>query len=120
MPVNDKLLLVYRALFLVGEAIRLVKLALDKNPPPDKELELRDLLSDLQTNKDELIKLRDALEDGSIVIPPPPPELVKRIATLIQRVEQARLAGAAAGAAIALAGDAMDVLLEVMSAGIEL
>ena len=118
MPANDKLLLVFRTLFVVGESIRLIKLALDNNPPPDEEMELRDLLSDLQTFKDELAALRDALENSEIEFPPPPPELMQEVRQLTARVEQARLAGAAAGQSIALAGQAIDVALKVMSAGI--
>ena len=101
MPVNDKLLLVFKALFVVGESIRLVKLALDNNPPPDDEM-----------------ALRDALESGQITIQPPPPQLMQEVRQLTASVEQARLAGAAAGQSIALAGQAIDVALKVMSAAI--
>ena len=118
MPVNDKLLLVFKALFVVGESIRLIKLALDNNPPPDDEMALRDQLSDLQTLKDELIALRDALENGQVAIQPPPPQLMQEVRQLTASVEQARLAGAAAGQSIALAGQAIDVALKVMSAAI--
>jgi hypothetical protein len=118
MPANDKLLLVFKALFVVGESIRLVKLAIDNNPPPDEEMELRDLLSDLQTLKDELIALRDALENDKIEVLTPPPQLMQEVRLLTEHVEQARLAGAAAGQSIALAGQAIDVALKVMSAAI--
>ena len=118
MTTDDKLLLVLRALFLVGEAIRLVKLALGNNLPPDEELELRDKLADLQTLKDELRELSDAVENDDVQIPPPPPELIREVRALIKGVEDARLAGAAAVGSIALAGQVIDVALKVMSAGI--
>lgn len=118
MPANENLLLVFKALFVVGESIRLIKLALDNNPPPNEEMELRDLLSDLQMLKDELIALRDALENGQITIPPPPPQLMMEVRLLISSVEQARLAGAAAVQSIGLARHAVDVALKVMSGAI--
>lgn len=118
MPASEKLLLVYEALYLVGEAIRLVKLALDNGPSPDDELHLRSQLSDLQTLKDELIALKNSLVGGGSFAAPPP-ALMNQIAGLIGQVEQARLNGAAAGASMALAGQVLGVALEVMSAAIE-
>jgi len=118
MPANDKLLLVFKALFLVGESIRLIKLALDNNPPPDEEMELRDKLSDLQAHKDELNALRDALEGGQVTFAAPPAQLMQEVRRLTGEVEQARLAGAAAKQAMALAGQSLDLVLDVMSAAI--
>jgi len=118
MPADEKLFLVFKSLFLVGESIRLAKLALDNNPPPNEEMELRDHLSDLQSFKEELVALRDALERGE-PFPPPPPSLMQEASALTAQVEQARLDGAAAGASLALAGQVIDFGLRVMSGALE-
>lgn len=115
MPVNRPLLLVYQALFAVGEAIRLVQRALARNPSADKEMELRDLLTDLMTLKDELMALKEALENGETTLPPPDPALLDSIADLIRRVESARVAGAAAQASLNLAGQVMNIAMTVMT-----
>jgi hypothetical protein len=119
MATTDPLLVVLKTLLLVGESIRLTKLALDNNPPPDLDLELHDRSSDLQMLKDELIALADALENAQIETPPPPAELFDAAAVLVKQVEEERLAGAAAVQTVALAAQAIDVAVQVMSAAVQ-
>jgi hypothetical protein len=119
MSTTNPLLVVLKTLLLVGESIRLTKLALDSNPPPDLALELRDRSSDLEMLKDELIALADALESAQIETPPPPAELFDAVSALAKRVEEERLAGAAAVQTLALAAQAIDVAVQVMSAAVQ-
>jgi hypothetical protein len=114
-PSNRALLLVFKSLFLVQEAILLLELALDDNPSPDHRMELEDQLADLTALKDELVALRDAMENGSQTIPSPDPSALAHVRALVAQVEAAKNAGLAAGAVVALAGDVLSTGLSVMS-----
>jgi hypothetical protein len=92
-----------------------VQLALNDNPSPDHALQLNDLIADLETLKDELIAMRDELENGQVKIPPPEPPLIAHVKDLVKRVESARTAGTTASAIIALAGQSISAGLAVMS-----
>lgn len=115
MAKNSALLLVFKSLFLMQEAIRLVQLALDDNPEPDDDLAMRDELADLESVKDELVTMRDQLENAEITISPPAPELMQLVTDLTRQVEEARIAGAAASEVLAAAGQVLNTALTVMS-----
>jgi hypothetical protein len=115
MAKNSALLLVFRSLVLVQESIRLVELALENNPSPDDELELRDALADLESVKDELAAMRDQLENGEVTIPPPGPEVMQVVKDLTRQVEEVRIAGAVANATMGAAGEVLSVGLAIMS-----
>ncbi len=115
MAINEALVAVNKTLLLVGSAIRGVERTLNNNPPPDRELDLTQLRSDLETVKDQFEARRTALENGGQTIPPPDPALIAQIQPLIAQVEAARNAGAAASATIAVAGQALTLATNVLS-----
>jgi hypothetical protein len=115
MPINHALLVVYKSLYVVQESIRAVDLALDNNPPPDEALELNEQRTDLETLKDELQAMRDAVENGTVCIPPPDPSLMSHLRSLVGQVESATQAGSASVSAISLAREVLSTGLAVMS-----
>lgn len=114
MP-NTARLAILEALFLVQDAITLVQLALNDNPAPDDRLALEDLLTDLQTAKDELTRMRDQSNSGDITVTPPGDDLLDAIGDLTKQVEQARIDGAAAQAAMGAARQVLELGISVMS-----
>ena len=114
MPPSDRaLLLVFKTLFLTQESILIVDLALNDNPA--NALPLMELKADLTTLKDELVALRDQMEDGRVTFPPPDPSVLQHVRGLITQVEAAKNAGVASGAALAAVGDALATGITVMS-----
>jgi hypothetical protein len=115
VKINDALLVVYKSLYLVQEAITGVELALNNAPTHDEALALADLLADLETAKDSLIEMRDQLKNGSITIPSPDPTLMSQLGTLVTAVEQAKLNGISASAGLALFGQVLTLGISVMT-----
>src|SRR5450756_2489366 len=107
--VNTALLNANKALLLVQESIILVKLALNNAPSSDDKIALDELLTDLETEEDRLEAKRDQIENGTLTIPPPDPALMAQVGELTKKVEQAKIDGAAAGAALEVAGQALDM-----------
>jgi hypothetical protein len=115
MATDSAMQLILRSQILLQDAIQLVKLALNNNPAPSDELALRDQLSDLETAKDELVNMEIQLDNASISIPPPERALMQSVKDLTSQVETERIAGAAAATSIAVAGEAFNFALTVMS-----
>ncbi len=112
---NSALLLVFKTLFLIQESILTVDLARNNNPSPGDDMRLMDLKSDLETVKDELVAMRDALQAGTQSIPTPSAEDMKHVRDLISAVETAKNQGAAAGAVLAVVDDALTTGMTVLS-----
>lgn len=115
MPINLARLAILDKLFLVNEAIRLVERALNNAPTPDEEMLLRQQLADLQDLRAELEARRNQLADEDADFPPPPDDAMGEIQDLTREVQEATLAGAAAGASVQLAGEVLGLTITLLS-----
>ena len=115
MAVNDARLALNAALRLLEDMILLLRLELNDNPSPDREMELRSDISDLLTRKSELRALRGKLAQSDLDIPPPSDDIMQEVRALSRKVEQATDEGAAAEARTALVAEGLAVLTKVAS-----
>ena len=110
MPIDPAaLLVVYKSLYLANETIGGLQAALNNSPLPCDALDLQDKLADMETEKDELIAMRDQLKSGALVLPPPDNGLMTTLQGLVVQVEKATQADA-----LALAGTVLDTGIAVM------
>ena len=115
MTVNLARLALLDKLFLVNEAIRVVRLALNNAPTPNEKLDLDEDLLDLQVLKGELTARRNQLAAGAITLPPPSPTVMNEIQALTQQVQQAALDGVATSARLAVVSQVLGLTITLLS-----
>lgn len=112
---NARLLMVLQLLFMVNEAILVVRLAQNDAPTPAEALDLADTLSDLEMIKFELNAQRIQIENETASFPPPPPGAMEAISALLVKVEQARLEGTAVSARLAVTRQVLSMAITLLS-----
>ena len=102
-------------LFLVNEAIGLVKLALNDGPTPQQALDLAETRSDLEMLKAELTARHTQLVAGAVNIPSPSEPAMQQIQVLTQKVQQAKINGTSAQARMAVVSQVLGLAITVAS-----
>ena len=115
MAVNSARLAINDTLVLMDHAILAVKLEMNDSPSPDRERELRETISDLQSRKDELLALRREIRNSGLTVPPPSDEIMQEVRRLTRLVEEAANAGATAKARMKLIAEGLLVASKVVS-----
>jgi hypothetical protein len=116
---DSELVVKFRSLSVLLEmtedAIVVAKKGLLKNPEKEERRELDENILELTAKRAKITNTMIAIASNAAAMPLPPPELVKQIARLADKVDEMSRANVVASAAVKTTGQVLDVVTDALA-----